>query len=353
MNRSATAPRLTFEGTNPNNFGGFFAQGHNETLGSLNLRGNGVLDFGGSGNTIDFGNSSGNSWRTLLQVDNYTVNSNHLLVGTNSSGLTSSQLGEIQFVNPNGLAAGTYAGQIQSTGEVVPGPLWTPPATNPEYQLVPYPASLTPGSGSLSVGIANSIVVNNASLWTLGGVLSNEIYSLTGRQLPVRIGAPTAGDIDLTLNSSLTGEQYTYNVGTQAQVSGGNYQAVAEGTTTLLQSLGGPAGSVTLPRVSIADQPAANTPYRAMMVDVARSYHSITTLEQDIELCRLYKIPYLQLHMTDDQAFTFQTSVPGINGGNTTGTQGDPRTIPVYTTQQLQIVGGFRQCPRRDHRAGN
>ena len=332
---------LTLQGTNPTDFGGFFAQGHNETLGSLNLRGNGVLDFGGSTNTINFANSSLNSWRTLLQVDNYTVNSNHFYVGTDATGLTSTQLGEIQFVNPTGKAAGTYAGQIQSTGEIVPGALWAPPATNPAYQLIPYPASLTPGVGNLNVGVGNSIVVNNASLWTLGGVLSNEIYSITGRQLPVRICAPSAGDIDLAINSALAGEQYTYNVGSQAQVSGGNYQAIAEGTTTLLQSLGSTPGSITLPKVSIADQPAANTSYRAMMVDVARSYHSITTLEQDIELCRLYKIPYLQLHLTDDQAFTFQTSVPGINGGNTTGTQGDPRTIPVYTTQQLQSLESF------------
>ena len=181
---------LTFDGTNPNNYGGFYAQGHNETLGSLNLRGNGVLDFGGSTNTVNFGNSSGNSWRTLLQIDNYTANSNHLYVGTDASGLTSTQLGEIQFINPTGKPTGTYSGQIQSSGEVVPGPLWTPPATNPQFQLVPYPASLTPGSGSMSVGLGNSIVLNNASLWTLGGVLSNEIYSLTGRQLPVRIGTP-------------------------------------------------------------------------------------------------------------------------------------------------------------------
>ena len=145
----------------------------------------------------------------------------------------------------------------------------------------------------------------------------------------------------MSLNNTLTGEQYTYNVGTQAQVSGGNYQAVAEGTTTLLQSLAGAAGNITLPKVSIADQPAANSSYRALMVNVARSYHSITTLEQDVEMCRLYKIPYMQLHMTDDQAFTFQTSVPGINGGNTTGTQGDPRTIPVYTKQQLQSLEAF------------
>ncbi len=337
----SSSATITFLGTTPADYGGLYAQGHNETLGGLDLLGYGVLDFGGSSNSITFGNSSGYPWRTTLQVDNYTANSNHLYVGNNAGGLTSSQLGQIQFVNPGGMPAGTYAGQIQSSGQVVPGALWAPPATNPAFQLVPYPASLTPGSGSMTVGAANSIVVNNASLWTLGGVLSNEIYSLTGRQLPVRFGAAGAGDIDLTLNSSLTGEQYTYNVGTQAQVSGGNYQAVAEGTTTLLQSLGGSGNNVTLPRVSITDQPAANTPYRAMLVDTARSYHSITDLENDIELCRLYKIPYLHLHLTDDQAFCFQTSVPGINGGNTTGTEGDPRTIPVYTTQQLQTLEAF------------
>ena len=59
----------------------------------------------------------------------------------------------------------------------------------------------------------------------------------------------------------------------RAVVAGGNYAAVALGTVTLLQSLVADDGKISLPRVSIDDEPAAA--YRGLMIDVARQYHSI------------------------------------------------------------------------------
>jgi hypothetical protein len=43
-----------------------------------------------------------------------------LFFGSNSSGLTTSQVSQIQFVNPAGFASGTYPARILATGEVVP-----------------------------------------------------------------------------------------------------------------------------------------------------------------------------------------------------------------------------------------
>lgn len=42
--------------------------------------------------------------------------------GTDSSGLTGGQVGNITFRDPFGLAAGDYSAQILGTGEVVPVP---------------------------------------------------------------------------------------------------------------------------------------------------------------------------------------------------------------------------------------
>ena len=206
----------------------------------------------------------------------------------------------------------------------------------------------------MSLSPANSIVVSNGSLWSIGGVLSNEIYSLTGRQLPVRFGTPNPGDIGLTLNNSLTGEQYTYNVGSQAQISGGNYQAIAEGTATLLQSLNGSGSNITLPKVSIADQPAANAAYRAMMIDCARSYHSITDsgkrrrvvppVQDPLHAAPPDRRPGVQL---PDQRARHQrrqyhgdarrpADNPGLHGGSS-----------------FKDPGDVCQCSGRDHRSGN
>lgn len=76
---------------------------------------------------------------------------------------------------------------------------------------------------------------------------------------------------------------------------------MALGTATLLQLLqAGPKG-VSVPRITIEDSP--HSAYRGLLVDVARSRHGIDTLKQCVELCRLYKIRYLQLHLTDGQAW--------------------------------------------------
>ena len=46
--------------------------------------------------------------------------SNRLFFGTNKTGLTSTQLAQIRFVDPTGLPQGTYRARILSTGEVIP-----------------------------------------------------------------------------------------------------------------------------------------------------------------------------------------------------------------------------------------
>ncbi|MEM6885937.1 MAG: hypothetical protein AAF571_12995, partial [Verrucomicrobiota bacterium] len=42
--------------------------------------------------------------------------------GNSASGLTAAQVGQIQFLNPAGLAPGIYDAKILSSGEVVPLP---------------------------------------------------------------------------------------------------------------------------------------------------------------------------------------------------------------------------------------
>ena len=52
-------------------------------------------------------------------------------------------------------------------------------------------------------------------------------------------------------------------------------------------------------------------------MNVARQQHSILSLKEIVELCRLYKVRYLQLHLTDDQAFMFPSrAYPLLNTKN-------------------------------------
>ena len=103
-------------------------------------------------------------------------------------------------------------------------------------------------------------------------------------------------------------------------------------TVTLLQAMTFTNTSAALPRMTIHDQPTFA--YRGLMIDVARLPHSIASLQQLVELCRLYKIRYFHLHLTDDQSFMFpSTAYPQIASKNLNG--------PAYTLDQLKGLVQF------------
>lgn len=181
-------------------------------------------------------------------------------------------------------------------------------AQNPNPSLIPWPKSVRLQMAvPLSFGKTAKIEAEQAELKPLAGVLAGEIGLATGVKLD-QTGQPA---IVLRIVKTMNGEEYHIRVAQKAVVEGGSYQAVALGTATLLQSMYASSKGVSIPRMEISDHPDRG--YRGLLVDVARRYHSIATLQQCIELCRFYKIRYLQLHLTDDQSFTFpSTAFPAL-----------------------------------------
>lgn len=177
-------------------------------------------------------------------------------------------------------------------------------AQQAKTSFLPLPKSvqLAPGKVTLS----GRITTADASLLPLANVLAQEIASATGHKVETAQGAPKAGDIVLQIDATRKGESYNLAVADQAIVIGGNYQAVALGTVTLLQGLAEEGGKLALAKGTVLDSPDVG--YRGLMIDVARNFHSPATLKEIIQLCRLYKIRYLQLHLSDDQAFTFPSA---------------------------------------------
>ena len=180
-------------------------------------------------------------------------------------------------------------------------------ASDPEVNLVPWPQSLTLSGGDMALTARSRVVYSDASLLPLAQVLSEEIEAVTRLDVKVASGDPSAGDICLRLTTypEITGEAYRVTVADYAMAEAANYNAVAMGSVTLLQAIKKSGSVYSVPKMIVTDQPDAA--YRGYMVDVARQYHSIETLKEIVIMCRLYKMRYLQLHLTDDQAFTFPT----------------------------------------------
>jgi len=204
---------------------------------------------------------------------------------------------------------------------------------SPALNLIPWPKSVDIDPGSMRLDRESRIVATDDSLAPLAKILSEEIFLITGLRLSVANGNPAGGDIVLSLDPALKGEAHKVAVKAQALVQGGNTGAVALGTVTLLQALELHDGQASIPWLVVADEPAVA--YRGLLVDVARRYHSIDNLKQMTELCRLYKIRYLQLHLTDDQSFMFpSTAYPKLATKNEHGGK-------TYTLDELKDLVAY------------
>ena len=204
----------------------------------------------------------------------------------------------------------------------------------PAINLVPWPLAVESRPGSMPLKAGTRIVAGSAALLPLAKVLAEEIRQTAGLQLPAVQGRARAGDLALELDPQLRGEDYEVTITAgRATVRGGTYGAVALGSVTLLQALTRAGTQFTLPCLAIRDRPQAD--YRGLLLDVARQYHSIAQLKQIIQLCRLYKARYLQLHLTDDPSFMFPSrAYPQLNTQNQHGGKS-------YTLEELKDLVAY------------
>lgn len=105
------------------------AGGANESLGTLTITGNNMLDLVSVGNAIFFADSSSTTWSSTLAILNWNAlafgetGENQLFFGTDAGGLDeTTQLSKISFINPtiDGVVqTGTYGAAMLASGEVV------------------------------------------------------------------------------------------------------------------------------------------------------------------------------------------------------------------------------------------
>jgi autotransporter-associated beta strand protein len=147
-NQISSATPMTLAGGTFNING--FTEGSSTTagVGSLTLSASSTLNLGSGAALVAFTNSASSTWTSSLSLSvvgwNGSVNGggiDRIFFGTTSSGLTTTQLSEIRFVDPTGFAAGTYGAKLLSSGELVP------------FIAVPEPSTVAAGAAlSLLVG---------------------------------------------------------------------------------------------------------------------------------------------------------------------------------------------------------
>ncbi|MEI7898658.1 MAG: family 20 glycosylhydrolase [bacterium] len=188
-----------------------------------------------------------------------------------------------------GIVVTSLAGAWSLAAADVSAPAW-----------VPWPKSVKAAEGFEELTAASRIATADAKLAPLASVLAGEIYLATAAKLRTSAGPGGKGDITLRLSSAVTADEgYRLTVGPAGiLVEAKTCRGAAWGTATLLQAIENAGGKLRVPRMTVEDEPVAS--YRGLLIDCGRQWHPVESMRPVIEMCRLYKINYLQLHLNDN-----------------------------------------------------
>lgn len=183
---------------------------------------------------------------------------------------------------------------------------------NQRYNLIPYPASLTPASGSFIINKQTVLSTSSAKFTFEAGFLKKLISGYIGVG-PISKSAAGKNIIILKYDAAVAdSEGYKLVVAPQnITLSASSAAGMFLGIETLRQLM--PADvevakaigtQIAIPCVEIQDQPAFA--YRGMMLDVARHFFSTDYLKKYIDMMAMYKFNKLHLHLTDDQGWRIE-----------------------------------------------
>ncbi len=115
-------------------------------------------------------------------------------------------------------------------------------------------------------------------------------------------------------------------------------EGIRYGLATLLQMARNVQDKLQVPVGTVWDQP--DTSYRGLMIDCARSRHALPLLLEYIDMCWLYKVKYLQLHFSDDEAYTLPSKVfPEATSPDRCYTYEEIETLRAYAwSRDVEIV---------------
>ncbi|MER6800313.1 family 20 glycosylhydrolase, partial [Amycolatopsis mediterranei] len=216
-----------------------------------------------------------------------------------------------------------------------------PPVTGMNA-LVPQPVAVQQATGTgYAITASTTILVEpgSAPVEEIGVELARVLRRSTGYALPV-VAAPgreaaTADGISLLLSGAgaeLGDEGYLLDVSAGGVVVRANQpEGLFNGVQTLRQLLPAAADSATIqpgpwpvPAGHIEDHP--RFPYRGAMLDVARHFFPVATVERYLDEISRYKVNRLHLHLADDQGWRIAiTSWPQLaTVGGSTAVGGGP-----------------------------
>jgi len=161
--------------------------------------------------------------------------------------------------------------------------------------------------------------------------LGKAMDRITEQSCSVISGEPGQEAINLVLATNLPEEGYQLDTREGVVLQASTPTGIAHATASLLQlAEKNTAGQWRLPRVLIEDAPDFS--FRCLLVDMGRNPHSPEVLRRVVDMMWLTKANYLQLHLTDDQLFSFpSTAYPKLLSDRAGWTLDDWHRMEAYS----------------------
>ena len=174
----------------------------------------------------------------------------------------------------------------------------------PQNKIIPTPKEIKYLSNKKCLKLPKDIKVysSDASLRPIVTIFVEQL-NLLGHKHQLSFDKTTNATFSIILDETLKTEEYQINIDKSVIVSGGSYKAISSAMTSVLHLVEKKDDYTLFPMVEIKDYPDAT--FRGLLIDLARRWHSINTLKKLVDMSAFYKLNYMQLHLTDDQSFTF------------------------------------------------
>ncbi len=180
------------------------------------------------------------------------------------------------------------------------------------YELVPYPNSLTPRSGEFTAAgapFACDPQLDEASKAAVAA-FAERLSEASGVPSPLSESADAGSGFRFLLDESLPAEHYTLDIAAdRTTVRASSLPGFVYAIQTVKQLLptaiyaGAPAPEADwgIPCADIADAPRFG--YRGLHIDVARHFFDAAQMKRIIDMMTLHKLNRLHWHLTDDQGW--------------------------------------------------
>jgi len=214
------------------------------------------------------------------------------------------------------------------------------------------PSEISSGQGFLVIGPSFRIALNRDDplLRNAAGRLARNLSAKTGLKLALEpVGDGQAASLRIFCDAAdphfLTpqaDESYTLRIATAgAELRAHGPTGVLRGMATFLQLVQVDSAGVRAPAVEIRDQP--RFAWRGLMLDVARHFLSVETLERNLDAMELVKMNVLELHLSDAEGFRLESKVyprlQELGSGGQYYTQKEMRELVDYARHRgIRVV---------------